>query len=77
MNKNEQFVKSIYPTAHVTHTSPGGGAWMGIIQYRVYQAHSINEIGCYNEIGVGNTEGWAWYMAVKYIQKECLKKLEV
>jgi hypothetical protein len=75
MTKYEKFVKDIYPTAEILYCSPCRSGWNGIRLYRVYQSHA-NEVGFINEIGVGHSEQWAWYMAVKTIQKEMLRKLE-
>ena len=77
MTKYEKFVKEIYPTAEVIYCTPVRSGWNDIRLYRVYQSSYANtEVGFIREIGVGHSEQWAWYMAVKTIQKEMLRKLE-
>jgi hypothetical protein len=72
---HEKIIRSIYPNLELRYGTILRNTRAGQTLYRIYQAKNIKEDGYWTELGVGNTEKWAWYMAYKNMQKECLKKL--
>ena len=76
LNKNEQFVRLIYPNVELYYGTFLRGKVHSQSCFRLYQTNSLTELGYWNEIGCGYTEKWAWWVASRQLQIDMIRKLE-